>query len=284
MRKATPFLATVLCGLLAASGAYAAKSAKPAAATVGKTYKWVDEKGIVHYGDTVPQEYSQREQQVLNAQGVEVQKRQAEMSSAEAAAFAAKQKEEARRRSHDMFLISTYPSVAEIENVRDARLDQINGQISASEAYIATLTSRVDRLKERSLSYAPYNTKPAARRMPDDLAEEMVRTLSELRTQNFAMSQRRTELQKVVDQFDADITPLQGIAHFGRRAPQRRRHPQEVASRGQCGRNRLRRGNSRQNHRRFPAAPALPARSPSARYVRRAAPRIRWCRDSSRTP
>ena len=127
------------------------------------------------------------------------------MSAAEAAAYAAKQKEEALRRQHDMFLISTYPSVAEIENVRDARLDQINGQISASEAYIATLSTRVDRLTQRSMGYAPYNNKAGARRMPDDLAEEMVRTLSELRTQNSALAQRRSELQKVVDQFDADI-------------------------------------------------------------------------------
>ena len=80
MRKAIPFLATVLCGLLAASGAHAAKTAK-APSTAAKTYKWVDENGITHYGDTVPQEYSQREQQVLNSQGVEVQKRQAEMSA-----------------------------------------------------------------------------------------------------------------------------------------------------------------------------------------------------------
>jgi chromosome segregation ATPase len=200
MRKAIPFLATVLCGLLAASGAYAAKG--KSSSTAGKTYKWVDENGVTHYGDTVPQEYSQREQQVLNAQGVEVQKRQAEMSATEAATYATKQKEEALRRQHDMFLISTYPSVAEIENVRDARLDQINGQIGASEAYIATLTTRVDRLKQRSMGYAPY--KAGARRMPDDLAEEMVRTLSELRTQNSALAQRRSELQKVVDQFDAD--------------------------------------------------------------------------------
>jgi hypothetical protein len=205
MRKAIPFLATVLCGLLAASGAYAAKTAKSSAAPTGKTYKWVDENGVTHYGDTVPQEYSQREQQILNSQGVEVQKRQAEMSPAEAAAFAAKQKEEARRRQHDMFLLSTYPSVNEIENVRDARLDQINGQISASEAYIATLSTRVDRLKQRSMGYAPYNSKPGARRMPDDLAEEMVRTLSELRTQNSALSLRRNELQKVVEEFDGDI-------------------------------------------------------------------------------
>ena len=58
------------------------------------------------------------------------------MTPTEAAAYAAKQKEEARRKQHDMFLISTYPSVKEIENVRDTRLDQINGQISAAEAYI----------------------------------------------------------------------------------------------------------------------------------------------------
>ena len=203
MRNAFPFLAMVLCGLLAASGAFAAKQGSSSPPSGKQTYKWVDENGVTHYGDSVPSEYSQREQQVLNAQGVEVQKHQAEMSPTEAAAYAAKQKEEALRRQHDMFLISTYPSVAEIENVRDARLDQINGQIGASEAYIATLSTRVDRLKQRSMGFAPY--KAGARRMPDDLAEEMVRTLSELRTQNSALSQRRSELQKVVDQFDADI-------------------------------------------------------------------------------
>ena len=95
--------------------------------------------------------------------------------------------------------------MSDIESIRDTRLDQINGQISASEAYITTLTQRVDGLKQRALVYAPYNTKPGARRMPDDLAEEMVRVLSELRTQNSALAQRRSELQSVVDQFDGDI-------------------------------------------------------------------------------
>ncbi len=202
MRKVIPFLASLLC-LLAASAAHADKGSSKSGDH--QTYKWVDEKGVTHYGDTVPSEYSQREQHVLNNQGVEVQKRQAEMTPAEAAAYASQQKEEALRRQHDMFLVSTYPSVTEIENVRDARIDQINGQISASEQYIAGLTTRVDGLKQRSMGFAPYNNKPGARRMPDDLAEEMVRALSELRTQNAALAQRRKELQAVVDQFDADI-------------------------------------------------------------------------------
>jgi chromosome segregation ATPase len=196
MRKAIPTLATVLLSLVFGATAHA---------QARQTYKWVDEKGVTHYGDSVPPEYSQREQHVLNNQGVETQQRQAEMSATEAAAAAAKQKEESQRRQHDIFLVSTYPSVKEIENVRDTRVDQINGQISAAEAYIASLSTRVDGLKQRAQMFAPYNTKPGARRMPDDLAEEMVRALSELRTQNSALAQRRGELKSVMESFDADI-------------------------------------------------------------------------------
>jgi hypothetical protein len=212
MRKAIPFLATVLPLVLIAflSQAQAAQPAKksvkkPAASSANQTYKWVDENGVVHYGDHVPSEYSQREQRVLNSEGLEVQKRQAEMTPKEAAAHAAKQREESRRKQRDMFLISTYPSVKDIETVRDVRLQQIDGQITAAEAYIANLTARIDGLKRRALNFAPYNTKPNARRMPDDLAEEMVRAMSELRTQNSALATKRTEHEHVVALFDTDI-------------------------------------------------------------------------------
>jgi hypothetical protein len=202
MRKAT-FLH---CVALAAAFAAITAHAQTTRSGSGKTaYKWVDEKGVIHYGDSVPAEYSQREQRQLNSQGVEIAKRQAEMTPAEAAAYAKKQKEELERKNHDLFLVSTYPSVKEIEDVRDVRLDQVNGQIAAAEQYIASLTTRVDGLKQRSMMFAPYNTNPGARRMPDDLAEEMVRALSELRTQNAALDTRRKERDTVVAQFDADI-------------------------------------------------------------------------------
>jgi hypothetical protein len=203
MRKAIPFLATVLSSLLAASAAHAQSTSSQGGAK--QTYKWIDDQGVTHYGDSVPSEYSQREQRVLNSQGLEVQKRQAEMTPAEAAAFAARQKEESRRKQHDMFLISTYPSVKEIENVRDIRLDQISGQITAAEGYISSLTTRGEELKRRAQLFAPYNTKPGARRMPDDLAEEMVRVMSELRTQNSALNAKHAEHQNVVAQYDEDI-------------------------------------------------------------------------------
>lgn len=202
MRNLTPILFTVMAALLVP--AVQAQS-KPSQGKSTQTYKWVDENGVTHYGDSVPAEYSQRELSVLNSQGVEVQKRVAEMSPREAAEYAARQKEESRRKQHDMFLISTYPSVAEIETVRDQRLTQIDAQIKAAESYIAGLTTRIDGLKHRSLMFAPYNTRPGARRMPDDLAEEMVRAMSELRTQNAALEVKKKEFANVQGQFDEDI-------------------------------------------------------------------------------
>ena len=211
MSRPTPFLVAVLAVFAVGSAAQAEQKRsqrKPGSSTTApkQTYKWVDEQGVTHYGDSVPSQYSQREHTVLNSQGVEVQKRIAEMSPKEAAEYQARQREEARRKQHDMFLITTYPSVAEIETIRDSRLDQINAQITAAEAYIASLTTRVDGLKQRALSFAPYNTRAGARRMPDDLAEEMVRAMSELRTQNSALTAKRTEFKSVQDQFDTDIS------------------------------------------------------------------------------
>lgn len=209
MRKATPFLVPLLAACLvgvAHAEQPKKKSSRSSGPTAGKqTYKWVDENGVTHYGDHVPAQYSQRETSVMNSQGVVVRKRLAEMSPEEAAAFRAKEKEEARRKQHDTFLISTYPSVAEIENVRDARLRQIQDQIKAAEAYVATISTRVDGLKSRASNFAPYNTKPGARRMPDDLAAEMVRASNELRTQDAALTAKRNELKNVTAQFEADI-------------------------------------------------------------------------------
>jgi hypothetical protein len=223
MRQSLLLLATVIAAGLTAPPAEGQSRPQTRSGSEGatQTYKWVDENGVTHYGDSVPPQYSQREHTVLNSQGVEVRKRLAEMSPKEAAEYQARQKEEARRKQHDMFLLSTYPSVDMIENVRDERLTQINAQITAAEAYISTLTSRVDGLKTRALTFAPYNTRPGARRMPDDLAEEMVRAMSELRTQNSALTAKREELTNVQKQFEDDIQrfkELRGIATARTRA------------------------------------------------------------------
>lgn len=172
----------------------------------GRNYSWVDKNGERHYGDAVPPEYAQGERRVLNAQGIEVQHVDALKNAQQLAEQHKREQEIAQRAQHDHFLLTTYTSTKDIERLRDERLDQINGQIKATNAYIDLLTTRLKSLQERAMRFKPYNTKPDARRMPDDLTEELVRASNDVRTQKRALENRTRELLTVRTQFESDIS------------------------------------------------------------------------------
>ena len=178
----------------------------PAAATEhGPSYSWVDKNGERHYGDSVPPEYAHSERRVINSQGVEVQHVDAEKNAEQRADQAKREQALQQRAQHDNFLLTTYTSTKDIERLRDERLDQLDGQIKAASAYIDSLEARLKTLQLRALLFKPYNTKPDARRMPDDLAEQLVRASNDLRSQHKAMDKRRQEQVDVRAQFEADI-------------------------------------------------------------------------------
>jgi hypothetical protein len=171
----------------------------------GIAYKWVDEQGVVHYGDHIPPQYAQQDREVLNSQGVPVSHIQAALTPAQAAVEARKKAEVFKQRQHDSFLVSTYTSVKDIEALRDVRLDQLRGQRAAAEQYVESLRSRLGSLQTRAVAYQPYSSNADARRMPDDLAENLVRTLNEVRVQDAALAAKSEEEKTLRAQFDADI-------------------------------------------------------------------------------
>ena len=195
--------------LLLAAALLAATLAAQAQTGSGKsgtqTYKWVNEKGEIQYGDSVPAQYAQSERAILNRQGVEVGKVDSRKNAQQAAEQARRDQDAERRRQHDQFLLTTYTSTRDIERLRDERLDQIDGQIKAAQAYIETLDSRLATLQERALRFKPYSQRPDARRMPDDLVEELVRVANESRDQRRSLDTRRQDQLDVRAQFDADI-------------------------------------------------------------------------------
>lgn len=170
-----------------------------------RVYKWTDEQGIVHYGDSVPPQYSQDSHDVLNGEGVKIDHVAGRESAAQLSADTQAAQEAAERAQHDKFLLTTYASTAEIEQLRDERLDQIDGQIKASASYIDSLTLRLAALAERAQHFAPYSSAPGAVRMPDDLAEELVNTSNEARQQRTALDAKRQAQSDMRVQFEADI-------------------------------------------------------------------------------
>jgi hypothetical protein len=169
------------------------------------TYKWTDEQGVVHYGDSIPPQYAQKERAVLNSRGVEVRRIEAQKTPEQLAAEDRTHQDVVRQKQHDAFLMNTYTSVKDIEALRDLRLDQMRGQKYAAEQYVDSLHSRLTALQTRAKIFKPYSARPDAHKMPDDVAEDLVHTLNELHTQSTALAIKNEEEVTLKAQFQADI-------------------------------------------------------------------------------
>jgi hypothetical protein len=205
MSRPLPLLSLGMLLAFAGLACVAANAGPGKGNETGVTYRWTDEQGVVHYGDRIPPQYAQKERAVLNSQGVEVRKLDAQKSPEQAAADARTQQTFLRQKQHDAFLINNYTSVKDIEALRDVRLDQLRVQKTAAEQYVESLHSRLADLQTRAKVFRPYSTRPDARRMPDDLAENLVHTLNELRTQSNAVATKKEEESALKAQFQADI-------------------------------------------------------------------------------
>jgi hypothetical protein len=169
------------------------------------TYRWIDERGVVHYGDNVPPEYTTRERAVLNSQGIEIGRLEAQKTPQQLAEEARRAEEQQRIRQRDRFLLSTYTSVKDIEHLRDTRVQQIADQQRSTRNYIDTLNGRLGGLHARALTFRPYNASESAGPMPDQLADDLVRTLNELRVQNALLDTKSREIDALRTQFQTDI-------------------------------------------------------------------------------
>ncbi|HXS21742.1 MAG TPA: DUF4124 domain-containing protein [Steroidobacteraceae bacterium] len=199
MRIPRPALALVLALACATGSAWAQNS------TQGQVYRWVDEHGVVHYGDSIPPKYARDSREILNNQGVEIGHVDAAKTPAQLAAEARAHQQRVAQKQHDYFLLSTYTSVRDIESLRDERLSQIAAQQTAAQQYVQSLQSRLTSLQSRAQQFKPYNTRPDAARMPDDLAQELVQTLHEVRVQDQAIQARSQQEAQVRAQFQSDI-------------------------------------------------------------------------------
>lgn len=194
--------------VLATVCAVAGVSASVAGPNSGKeetVYKWVDEKGVVHYGDSIPAQYANRERHVLNEQGVEVDRLGAQKSEEQLIADENQRRQVTGARQRDQILLTTYISADQIEQLRDQRLDLIEGQVKVTTQYLDTLQGRMGRLHSQALFFKPYSASAGAGPLPDQLAADLVRTVNEIRAQKRNLGTKRREQTVLREQFQADL-------------------------------------------------------------------------------
>ena len=186
--------------------------ALPSIGSAQKLYKWTDENGVVQYGARIPPEYAKRDRAILNDQAVHVGSEEGEITQEEADATQAQQtkadaekqaKEEIAR--YDRMLLETYLSVADIEDLRDRRLELRDSQIKQYEVYLGNQRKKLVDLQTDASNFKPYSTRPDAPQIPEVLARDISQTTSSISSYEQNLAGTSAERAAVKKQFDDDI-------------------------------------------------------------------------------
>jgi Domain of unknown function (DUF4124) len=172
-------------------------------------YRCKDATGQTHYGDSMPQSCMGFDTEVLNERGMQIRMIEGDRTKAarlqrEAADVKVRTEREARAQ-RDRMLIDTYTNVADIERLRDQRLELLVSQYRVTEQNIKNLRERQTRLDQQISRFKPYNDKSNAPPLPDHLAEEMVNLVNGSRVYAESLTKNKQEQARVKSTFEADI-------------------------------------------------------------------------------
>jgi hypothetical protein len=173
-----------------------------------QTYRWVDERGRVHYSDTRPP--LAIEQVVIDKQGRVL--RQIPRSGAQmrqSADEGARVRETARERQ-DRALLSTYVHEGEIDLARDRALAQEQAKRASLQAMLQEASSRLSQLDGEAASHDQ-----AGRRLPDALRQARDETRREIDRLNAMLgrnAQAMDEIQVRYEGYKQRFRELKGLA------------------------------------------------------------------------
>lgn len=174
----------------------------PAAA---KMYKWVDDKGTTHYGETIPPEYANKDRQLLNKSGVVVKTQdiltpdERRAKEAESAKIQAEEATIRDQRLHDKSLTDTYSSVNEIELSRSRNLQQVDARINSVNSQLKMASGNLLGLQKDADSRSK-----AGGKIPASLQEDIKAAQDKLSLLKQDLEKNKAEKLAVDARYDAD--------------------------------------------------------------------------------
>ena len=170
-----------------------------------KLYKWVDDNGTTHYGETVPPEYADKDRVELNQAGRVIKSEEVPTPERRRA----KELEDAKKRDdanaaleqqrHDKTLINTYNSVKEIDQARIRSLQQVDARINVIGYSIKMANDNLLTLQKEADGYTNAN-----RKIPDSLQEDLQDAQARLTKLQQDSENPKAEKAAVEARFDAD--------------------------------------------------------------------------------
>ena len=156
--------------------------------------KWKDEKGVTHYGDKIPPQYANRENSLINKQGITVQQNKPEIPQDKAAELAKLEQEK-----KDRALLGTFTNADEIDLTRDRNLEPDLLALKNLQQDRAVDQKKLDKSNAAAESYSKLKKTP-----PANVVDEIKTNKTELGKIDQRIKERQLAIDSIRKRFDED--------------------------------------------------------------------------------
>ena len=174
--------------------------------------KWVDDKGVTHYGDSIPPEFASRGTTELSKQGIVLKKTDAALTAEQRKAQEeqqardkVQQRKNVEQQRRDVAIFSTYTSEKEIDVVRDRTLQTIEAKLLVADAQLKAAEGLDDALVKQLAPYAAKGLDGKYVRIAP-MALVLAYEKNEIELKNLSDTKKlyQKEQQETIAKFDAD--------------------------------------------------------------------------------
>jgi DNA repair exonuclease SbcCD ATPase subunit len=162
-----------------------------------KLYKWVDENGTTHYGETIPPKYANRNAQTFDKGRVQERETLRDKKANTHTKILSAEEEQAERR--DNALINTYSSEKEIDLSRDRNLQQVEARISSYSTLLKSANENLDGLQQEQERLVKQG-----RKIPKSLEEDLANAKQRIEQFQSELDTNKAELDAVKARYAAD--------------------------------------------------------------------------------
>lgn len=170
-----------------------------------KLYKWVDDQGVTHYGETIPPEYANKDNVLLDDKGRVIKKSEKlsadELRAQEDAAIKKRAIDAAiiEQRRKDKSLLNTYSSEKEIDLARDRNLQQVEALVNSIQLLQKSARERSDgyQLEAQQLTQA-------GRKIPASLENDIANAEKKALKLQQRLTKAQDKMSTIKARFEAD--------------------------------------------------------------------------------
>ncbi|MDD5384633.1 MAG: DUF4124 domain-containing protein [Gallionella sp.] len=170
-----------------------------------KMYKWVDDKGTTHYGETIPPEYANKDRSELGKSGRVIEKKEVltpeERRASEQADTKKRADEEAalERKRRDKALVNTYSNEKEIDLARNRNLQQIEARINSINSQLKMANDNLLAFQKEAEALAK-----AGKKIHPNLQEDLKESQERLAKLQQDLEKAKAEKATLDARYDAD--------------------------------------------------------------------------------